>query len=366
MIARIALGPAGLARRVGMVKKTAMERTAAKAAQANTMLGVRVAPPPGAAKREVTVEKPADDPFLDLGLDWKVLEEAGAIRVRQHVNPLQKQHQIPATGLEWDKVFADPKLPLVVDVGCGPGRFLLLLAKRWGTEGRKCNYLGIEIRTKMAERANKWAKLLGLDGNVHFLATNATISMKSLLEKYPGDLDLVCVQFPDPHFKRKHHKRRTVQPQFVDEVTERLAPGGRVFLQSDVEAVAIDMRDQFEERHAEKFELDKAHAEGRTFPARQARFYEVLHDRMTEGGKKAVSGAEVIVEGAKHDELELDGQWDGDDGGSFRSKWAQAGWLVDNPLPAPTEREVYELVNEKFGGVAHRILLVKKDAGDGK
>lgn len=46
------------------------------------------------------------------------------------------------------------------------------------------------------------------------------------------------LQFPDPHFKRKHRKRRVVQEQLVRELAQLLRPGGRVFVQSDVEEVS--------------------------------------------------------------------------------------------------------------------------------
>ena len=49
------------------------------------------------------------------------------------------------------------------------------------------------------------------------------------------DCDL---QFPDPHFKKKHKKRRVVQPQLIEAIERRLAPGGLVFLQSDVMEVS--------------------------------------------------------------------------------------------------------------------------------
>lgn len=54
------------------------------------------------------------------------------------------------------------------------------------------------------------------------------------------------IQFPDPHFKKKHKKRRMVQPGLVDVVCATLRPGGgEVFLQSDVEEVAQSMRECF-------------------------------------------------------------------------------------------------------------------------
>jgi tRNA G46 methylase TrmB len=87
---------------------------------------------------------------------------------------------------------------------------------------------------QIIQRANTWAKRLELNNRVHFADANATISLTSMLENYPGDLQLVTIQYPDPHFKKRHHKRRTVQPQLVKALASLLKPGASVFLQSDV------------------------------------------------------------------------------------------------------------------------------------
>jgi len=43
---------------------------------------------------------------------------------------------------------------------------------------------------------------------------------------------MVTIQFPDPHFKNKHKKRRVVNPALVDTIVRHLAPGKHVFVQS--------------------------------------------------------------------------------------------------------------------------------------
>ncbi|KAK9056049.1 hypothetical protein SSX86_027136 [Deinandra increscens subsp. villosa] len=97
--------------------------------------------------------------YADLSIPHIVCEELGALRVRQHVNPLSSCLSIPVEPPNWEDVFEDPKLPLVVDIGSGSGRFLMWLAKR--NLGSK-NYMGLEIRKKLVTRAEKWAKELAL------------------------------------------------------------------------------------------------------------------------------------------------------------------------------------------------------------
>ncbi|HYX14566.1 MAG TPA: tRNA (guanosine(46)-N7)-methyltransferase TrmB, partial [Nostoc sp.] len=61
----------------------------------------------------------------------------------------------------------------------------------------------------------------------------------------PGSLQRVTIQFPDPWFKTRHAKRRVVQPELVADLANYLAVGGVIFLQSDMEFVAVEMRDRF-------------------------------------------------------------------------------------------------------------------------
>ncbi|KAK6143099.1 hypothetical protein DH2020_023447 [Rehmannia glutinosa] len=143
---------------------------------------------------------------------------------------------------DWNVVYKDAKLPLMVDIGCGSGRFLIWLAKR--NPGFR-NYLGLEIRPKLVKRAEYWVNDLALK-NIHFIYANATVSFKQLVSTYPGPLILVSILCPDPHFKKKHHKRRIVQKPLVESIVEGLVRGGQIFIQSDVLDVALDMRDYFD------------------------------------------------------------------------------------------------------------------------
>ncbi|KAL9303509.1 hypothetical protein ACSQ67_020772 [Phaseolus vulgaris] len=184
--------------------------------------------------------------YADLNLSYNL--DLGHLRIRQHVNPLSSSFSVPAEVPDWNQVFADPMLPLMVDIGCGSGRFLMWLAKR---TPKQRNFLGLEIRERIVKRAETWAKDLALN-NIHFLFANATISFKQLVESYPGPLVLVSILCPDPHFKKRHHKRRVLQKPLVGAIVDNLMPGGQVFVQSDVLEVALDMRNQFDEVEALK------------------------------------------------------------------------------------------------------------------
>ncbi|KAF3885454.1 MULTISPECIES: tRNA (guanosine(46)-N7)-methyltransferase TrmB [Nostocales] len=163
------------------------------------------------------------------------------IRVRQHVNPLAHKYQTPLNPPNWEKVFAQPNLPLHLDIGCAKGRFVLNMAQvepMW-------NFLGLEIREPLVADANRLRDELGLR-NLHYLFCNANNSLRPLLSSLPQTrLQRVTIQFPDPWFKNRHAKRRVVQPELVAELAEFLLPGGIVFLQSDMEFLAVEMCDRF-------------------------------------------------------------------------------------------------------------------------
>lgn len=163
------------------------------------------------------------------------------VRVRQHVNPLSSKYQTPVNPPDWQKIYADPTKPLHLDIGCAKGRFLLKMA----TVEPNWNYLGLEIRETLVEEANEWKRQAQLE-NLHYLFCNANNSLNPILSSLPvGTLQRVTIQFPDPWFKNRHAKRRLLQPQLVEELATYLASGGMVFLQSDIEALLLEMRDRF-------------------------------------------------------------------------------------------------------------------------
>lgn len=163
------------------------------------------------------------------------------VRVRQHVNPLSRKYQQSVSLPHWDQVYSNLSLPLHLDLGCARGRFLLEMAQTQP----EYNYLGIEIREPLVEEANQIAQDHNLH-NLHYLFANINYCLPELLSSLPPNkLQLVSIQFPDPWFKKKHHKRRVVQPEIVNILYQFLTDEGQIFLQSDVEEVAVEMVDLF-------------------------------------------------------------------------------------------------------------------------
>lgn len=163
------------------------------------------------------------------------------VRVHQHVNPLAPFYRQSPKPVDIESVFAEPDRALLLDIGCARGRFILRMAEAEPT----WNYLGVEIRHTLVDEANRIASEAGLT-NLHYAFCNAMLWLDRLIgELPPGILQAVTIQFPDPWFKKKHAKRRMVNEEMVETIARHLAPGGRVFVQTDIEFLAEEMFELF-------------------------------------------------------------------------------------------------------------------------
>eukprot|EP00752_Nemacystus_decipiens_P016305 g14581.t1 len=163
-------------------------------------------------------------------------------KTRQHVNPLAATFQTPVVLPErwFPSAFRNPSAPLLVDIGCAKGSFVRVMAM----EKPEWNYLGLEIRRPTAAVALERVAALGTR-NCHVVCCNANVDLDTVLTEaahHGASIDTICIQFPDPHFKARHYKRRVVQPELVTCIEKHLRPGGTLFMQSDVLDVVEDMR----------------------------------------------------------------------------------------------------------------------------
>lgn len=142
--------------------------------------------------------------------------------------------------IDWNAIYSDIARPLVVDIGSGNGLFLFKMARR----RKDMNYLGLEINQKLVRRCVDTVHQSGIR-NGYFLATNATSTFRSIVSSYPGKLVLVSIQCPNPDFSKPEHRWRMVQRSLVEAIEDLLTSDGKVFLQSDIEAVALRMEEQF-------------------------------------------------------------------------------------------------------------------------
>lgn len=129
----------------------------------------------------------------------------------------------------WDAVHLFGRdAPLEIEVGSGKGLFLQSAAT--ATPGH--NFLGVEIATKYARFAAARLARQALP-NAVVLHGDAQRLFAELLPD--NSLLAVHVYFPDPWWKKRHHKRRVMNDRFLQNVERRLAAGGALHFWTDVE-----------------------------------------------------------------------------------------------------------------------------------
>jgi tRNA (guanine-N7-)-methyltransferase len=159
------------------------------------------------------------------------------VRIRQHVNPLKSDFfGIPLTTLE-----LPTGRPVEVELGSAEAWFLMDRAQ----EAPQGHYVGVEIRRELAWAANDESARRGLS-NVHCVFANMTVDLPRLFE--PESVSRFHLNFPDPWFKTRQHKRRVMSPTLVDDLKALLAPGGEVHVATDIFEIALDAMAELENR----------------------------------------------------------------------------------------------------------------------
>ena len=117
-----------------------------------------------------------------------------------------------------------------MDIGCAAGEFLFDLAY----VNTSWNYLGIEIREKLVKNA----KLKVIEKEIkilYFLFGNANNILNDVQSKFIiKNLKSISFYFPDPWFKKRHFKRRVIQPEFINILSNSLQKGTLIFIKTDV------------------------------------------------------------------------------------------------------------------------------------
>ena len=150
--------------------------------------------------------------------------------MRQHVNPLSKNfdeiEKIPSL----IEMFDDSKLNLHLDIGCASGEFLFDLA----LFNTSWNYLGIEIREKLVKTAKLKVREREIK-NLYFVFGNANnILIDAQNEFIIKNVKSISFHFPDPWFKKRHFKRRVIQSEFINILSNSMQTGSLIFIKTDV------------------------------------------------------------------------------------------------------------------------------------
>jgi len=149
----------------------------------------------------------------------------------------------------------------VLEIGFGNGESLVSQA----AAHRELNYLGVEVHEPGIGRCMLHADAATL-GNLRIIRHDAIDVLQNQVP--PGALARINLYFPDPWPKKRHHKRRIVQPAFLALVADRLADGGALHIATDwrnyaehidevLSASALFCTDERRE-HSGDFALDRA------------------------------------------------------------------------------------------------------------
>ncbi len=129
--------------------------------------------------------------------------------------------------------------PVILEVGLGNGESLAAMA----AASPEINFLGVEVHRPGVGRLLNLVEAQGLR-NVRVICHDAVDVLRHQIPD--AGLDGLQLYFPDPWPKKRHHKRRIVQPAWVDLVARKLRPGGLLHMATDWEHYAQHMMEIME------------------------------------------------------------------------------------------------------------------------
>jgi tRNA (guanine-N7-)-methyltransferase len=133
--------------------------------------------------------------------------------------------KLPEAYLDWQQLFGR-QAPVVLDLGCGNGRFLIGSAVWRPTH----DHLGLDILPLVIRYATRRANQRGLK-NLRFAVGGA----RELLQEHvrPGSLAEIHCYHPQPYYDPAQVGRRLITPEFLALVHRSLRPDGSFFIQTD-------------------------------------------------------------------------------------------------------------------------------------
>ena len=137
------------------------------------------------------------------------------------------------TLIDLNEVFGR-EAPKVLEIGFGNGNSLAQMA----TNQPDHDFIGVEVHRPGVGQLLKAIEEQGLT-NLRVACTDAVELLKHRITD--NSLDRVQLYFPDPWHKKRHHKRRIIQPQFVKLLAKKIKSGGHLHMATDWEHYAHQM-----------------------------------------------------------------------------------------------------------------------------
>ncbi len=143
-------------------------------------------------------------------------------------NRYERAPKLPEGPLDPGALVGAPGMPVELEVGPGRGGFAI---ERLGACPNS-RLIGLEIKRKWAWLVDERLKERGLGARGRVFCEDA----RAALPRFPeGSVTIAYFHFPDPWWKKRHHKRLVLTPGLVSELARVITPGGELFVQTDVE-----------------------------------------------------------------------------------------------------------------------------------
>lgn len=156
----------------------------------------------------------------------------GQVRALQVLGP---RYMLPyrAGAADWGAVFGR-QAPRILEIGFGMGQATAAIARA----RPDVDFIGVEVHEP---GVGALLKLIGEGelSNIRILQHDAVEVLEHMVG--PASMSGVHVFFPDPWHKKRHHKRRLIQPPLVQLLASRLAPGGVLHCATDWQPYAQQM-----------------------------------------------------------------------------------------------------------------------------
>jgi tRNA (guanine-N7-)-methyltransferase len=127
--------------------------------------------------------------------------------------------------LDWPGLFGR-SAPVELELGAGDGSFLM----RHAALHPDHDFLGVERLLGRLRKIDRKSRRLGLT-NVRALRLEASYVLEWMIPA--GSLEALHIYFPDPWPKRRHWKRRLIDPRFTELVVRAIRPGGHFHVRTD-------------------------------------------------------------------------------------------------------------------------------------
>ena len=136
-------------------------------------------------------------------------------------------------GLDWSREFGAGR-QRILEIGFGMGDSLAAMAEA----DARAAFVGIEVHRPGVGRLLSEIDRRALE-NLKVYAEDAVEVLEQVIAS--ESLDRIQIYFPDPWHKKRHHKRRLIQPEFVSLLSDRLTTGGKLHLATDWQPYAEHM-----------------------------------------------------------------------------------------------------------------------------